>query len=73
MIFPLNIFFSSTKGSSNLVILSPQQEEIITKSPHFPAIITGHKGTGKTTTALYSALIEEGKLEEDLPKNTVFN
>lgn len=70
--FSAKYIFSSTKGSSNLVILSPQQEEIITKSPHFPAIITGHKGTGKTTTALYSALIEEGKLEEDLPKKILF-
>lgn len=39
------------------ILLSPEQAQIIKRKPNLPILLTGNQGTGKTTTAVYQALI----------------
>ena len=43
-------------GITKEVFLSPQQYNIITNNSNLPILLSGDKGSGKTLTALYSAL-----------------
>lgn len=65
------IIYSQTKRNNKIILLSPHQEEIITKLPSFPKVITGNKGTGKTTTAIYSALLQQ-QLNENSKEKILF-
>lgn len=49
-------YFPEENKFNNLQILSNQQYNIIQQKPSLPVVLTGNYGTGKTTTAIYSAL-----------------
>lgn len=49
-------YFLEDNQLNHLQILSSQQYDIIHQKPSFPVILNGNYGTGKTTTAIYSAL-----------------
>lgn len=70
--FLAHFIYSKTKGNQRIILLSPNQEEIINKTPTFPTVITGNKGTGKTTTAIYSALLQQQKLDDSLNEKILF-
>lgn len=49
-------YFSQYDNSTQVYLVSQQQYNILNQNPRFPVLITGNKSTGKTTTAIYSAL-----------------
>ncbi|HIK38427.1 MAG TPA: hypothetical protein IGQ44_10625 [Geminocystis sp. M7585_C2015_104] len=54
--------FVVNQGERKAIVVSPQQREVLNKQPSLPTILTGEKGNGKTTTALFSAIIQAEKM-----------
>ena len=51
-------YFPDGNQQNDYKLLSTHQYQILQRKPHLPTIIMGDRGTGKTTTAIYSALNE---------------
>ncbi|MGI0481849.1 hypothetical protein ACN4EE_13795 [Geminocystis sp. CENA526] len=49
-------YISQQEESTEVYLVSQEQYKILTQNPSFPVLITGHKSTGKSILALYSAL-----------------